>query len=214
MRREGSRFPTPGLRAAPRPLLLASLLPVLLAGPIGCITERVRTHTPRTATEQLLLAESAERAVEALALPGVQGRRVAIELTALGRGAEFHNDLPYLRTALEARLREEDAVIVAEEEAERILAVRASALGTTGRERAFGLPPVNLGVAATPEVSFYSATVQSGFTKLRAAQRNADGEVLGETETTFERTRFREWRILIFSFGSSREIYPKGQGPG
>lgn len=196
----------PVARFAPLVLLALLALP-------ACVTERVRSYTPRTATEQLLLSESAERAVAALALPGVQGLRVAIEVVGLGRGAEFHDDLPYLRTALRERLRRAGAIPSAPEDAERTLVARVGALGTTSRTSSFGIPEIPLVVASTPPLNLYRYIGQSGYTVLRTSQYDRDGRPLSEGERVAERTRFREWKIMVFSFRSAGDVYPKGLGP-
>ena len=45
----------------------------------GCIYSRHQTHTGRSATEQLLLTQSIERAVARLELPEVDGLDVAVD---------------------------------------------------------------------------------------------------------------------------------------
>ncbi len=56
-----------------RPILLLLLLVSLSS---GCLYQRHQTHSARSATEQLLLTESIERAVARLVLPEVSGRAV------------------------------------------------------------------------------------------------------------------------------------------
>lgn len=201
---------SPGLRAA-------TLAGVLLAASLAlsaCSHTRHVTHTPRTATEQLLVTESTERAVKALALPGVEGRRVAIDLVGVAPGAEFYDDLPYLEATLARRLRDDGAVVVGDPgEAERVLGVRVGALATTSTQSSFGLPEVPLVVGAVPALKIYRTFTQHGFTKLRVTQRDADGTRVAGEEVVMERTRFKVRKLFFLTFRSERDIYPKGLGP-
>jgi len=202
-----------GRRASARAARLSRLGALAALALVGCVTERVITYTPRTATEQLLVAESAERAVDGLALPGIAERRVAVELAATGRGAEFHDDLPYLREALEGRLRQRGARVVATDAAERILAVRVGALGTTGTRSSLGIPSIPLLVGATPEIEFYRHEKQHGYTKLRVSQRAADGSAISADESAMGRARFRFWKLLFVTVTRAEDVYPAGLEP-
>lgn len=190
---------------------LAGLLALgLLAS--ACSTTRVTSHTPRTATEMLLVSLSAERAVEALSLPGLDGRRVALEVVGVGRGEEFYEDLPYVRAALEDRLRREGATLVDAEEAERVVAVRVGTLGTTLTQTSFGLPAIPVVVGTTPEIKFYRSLTQHGYTRLHVAQRDAAGAPAADGETVFERVRYKMWKVLFVTIHGG-DAYPKGMAP-
>jgi hypothetical protein len=192
------------------PGLLAALGLLVLP---ACTHTRVTTHTPRTATEQLLVSLSAERAVDALALPGVEGRRVALEVVGVGRGEEFYTDLPYVQAALEDRLRRDGATLVeTPEEAELVVAARVGTLGTTLTQSALGLPSVPIVVGSTPEITFYRSLTQQGYTRLRLAQRDASGATAAEEETVMERARYKFWKIFFLTFHSG-DAYPKDLRP-
>ena len=92
--------------------------------------------------------------------------------------------------------------------------VRVAALGTTSRHSSFGIPSIPLVVAATPPLNLYRSIAQNGYAVLRASQHGSDGRLAGEgEERVTERTRFREWKVLFFSFRGGRDLSPKGLAP-
>ena len=191
---------------------MAALAVLLL---VACSHSRSSSRTPRSAIEQLLVTVSAERAVEELVLPGVANRRVAIDLVGVAPGNGAYDDLPYLKAALEERLRREGATLVGEPaEAERVVAVRVGALATMSNETAVGIPSVPLLVTATPEIKLYRSIEENGYTKLHVSQRDAQGAPSEETQVVIERARFRMWRLFFFTFRSDRDLFPEGEGPG
>ena len=78
------------LSLSPR-ILIAVILSSLLVS--GCLHKRYHTDSARSATEQLLITESVERAVAGLEIPPVSGRRVAFDVVGLGPGLEFYAEV-------------------------------------------------------------------------------------------------------------------------
>src|SRR6185503_4528235 len=100
-------------RAAPVLALLCAAL-----GMASCLSSRLETNTGQSSTEQLLVAESVERAVDGLELPDVRGKRVFVDLSAI---PGQHGD--YLQSLLATRLGQNGALLVPAEKAElRIVA--------------------------------------------------------------------------------------------
>ena len=166
---------------------------------VGCLHQRVHSDSARTATEQLLIAEAAERAVGSVDLPSVSGREVALEVVGLGPGKEFYQDVPYVQAALQHRLLEEGATIVESGDAELVMMVRVAALGTVARQFILGIPYFNVG--------FYQNSKQHGYAKLRIVTRDGAGASVAESEPVMERSRhdFLEVMQIIFR---SQDIYP------
>jgi len=171
----------------------AMLLSVLAA---GCLPDRIQTNTVRTSTEQLLLTEAVERAVAALELPDVSGRRVALEIVALGPGQEFYVDVPYVRAALDSRLLHAGATVVAETPDLQMTA-RVGTLGTTAREFTLGIRDVGL----------YRSSKQHGYTKLTVVTRDRAGHFVAESRPVMKHTR-HDYIELMQIILRNQDIYP------
>jgi hypothetical protein len=172
------------------------LVPLLLA---GCLHQRFHTDSARSATEQLLIAEAAERAVASVELPSVDGRRVALEVVGLGPGKEFHQDLPYLQAALQDRLLEEGATIAEAGEADLVMTARVAALGTVAREFTLGIPYLNIGI--------YQNSKQRGYAKLRVVTRDGGGARVAESEPVMESVR-HDYLTVMQIIVRKQDIYP------
>jgi len=174
-------------------VLVVSLLAV------GCLHQRVHTDSDRSATEQLLIAEAAERAVAAVQLPAVSGRPVSLEVVGLGPGKEFALDLPYLKAALENRLLEEGALVVEPSDAELLMTARVGALGTVARRFTLGLPYLGIGI--------YQNSKHHGYAKLRLVTRDETGTLVAKSEPVMEDTRFDYIEVMQIIL-RKQDIYP------
>jgi hypothetical protein len=79
-------------------VLLASCTAITM---LGCSFTRIESYTPRTATEQLLVSQAFERAVQAIDLPDLAGRAVAVEKAMMGSGQEFASDASFAKAMIE-----------------------------------------------------------------------------------------------------------------
>ncbi len=183
---------------------------LLLAWPqLGCVAVRQVSHTPRTATEQLLVSEAVERAVADLAWPELSGRRISIATVSLV-GA----DADYLRAVAEARARALGARIVEPAEAELRFELLVGMLGTVFREAEFGIPslPTPFGVT-TPSIPFFKAVRQHGWVKLRSTAHDGEGSHRFESDPLVQHTRFDVYSVFFFAYRSN-DVYPDGSGFG
>jgi len=162
--------------------------------------QRYTTNTDRSSTEQLLVSESVERAVAAVDIPDVAGRKVAVEVVSVDRGAEFYDDRPYVQSAIEHRLRRAGAVIVPAEAADLIVLARVGAVGTVSRQLALGIPNLN--------INFYTSAKHHGYTKLRLVTTDpASGAMVAQSEPVMKSSRHDYWSLLQFIVWH-QDIYP------
>jgi hypothetical protein len=166
---------------------------------VGCLHQRFHTDSARSATEQLLIAEAAERAAASVELPPVAERRVALEVVGLGPGKEFYQDLPYVQAALQHRLLEEGATIVEPGDADLVMTARVAALGTVARQFTLGFPQLGVGL--------YQNSKQHGYAKLRVVTRDGEGAFVAESEPVMVSSRhdFLEVMQIILR---RQDIYP------
>jgi len=140
---------------------------VLLA---GCGTTR-STDTARTATEQLLISDAIDRAVQAIDFQPLAGQTVFLDDARL-KGVTDRN---YLVSTLRQHLLASGCTIKDQrDEADFVVEARAGAVGTDRNDLLFGIPATNVpqflpfqGVpAAIPEVPLAKRRDQRGIAKL------------------------------------------------
>jgi hypothetical protein len=171
----------------------------------GCIYSRHQTNTARSATEQLLLTQSIERAVARLELPEVDDRDLAVETVSLAP-----DEARYIQAEVEARLRQAGAHVVSPAEAEIIVVVLVSASGTAARELFFGVPPIPLPNGATLGIPLLRVLKQRGYTRLRLVARDSTGAHVLESPPVMERGSFDIYAFLFLALRRNT-IYP-GEG--
>lgn len=116
------------------------------------------TYPGRTATEQLLVARAADRAVENLTLPIAEGSRVFVDETYF-RAESAAYAISSVRQALSDG---GYALATSKDQADAVLELRAGALSLEQLRRVLGLPemrvPINdsFNVVSLPELSIYS----------------------------------------------------------
>ncbi|MGO8745811.1 MAG: DUF6655 family protein [Thermoguttaceae bacterium] len=115
---------------------------------IGCGTTRW-TDTSRTATEQLLIADSIDRAVSRIDFHVVAGKKVFVDTTAL----KSVNDSGYLISSIRQQVLANGGILKdVKEKADYILEVRAGAVGTDRHDMLVGVPALSL-PTVTPTVA-------------------------------------------------------------
>lgn len=138
---------------------------------LGCGTTKW-TDTARTATEQLLITDSVDRAVSRLELRALAGKKVFVDDTP----AKQVTDSAYLTSAIRQHVLASGAILKDKrDDAEYVLEVRAGAVGTDRHDLLFGMPATNLptiGVvgaavpAQIPEIALAKKTDQRGVAKI------------------------------------------------
>lgn len=182
-----------------RPLRGAAFLAAALLGLLvlpGCTTtKRSVTNTERSATEQILVAGAAERAVEALAWPDVAGRAVAVQATALN-----DDDADYLIAVAESHARQLGARVVPADAAEWRILLQGGALGTTAHSRAFGIPAIPLFFGETPALDFVKILRQRGWARVDLEAIDGTGVRVAAAPTVLEDTSVRITTLFFFAF--------------
>ena len=183
---------------------LALLVGLTLLAP-GCAFDRATSNTARTATEQLLITESARRAVEQSALPDVAGRSVTVTATSLGGDA----DVGFAKTALEARVRRAGGTIVAEG-ADMTLNAMISTVGTDDRRAALGFPEITTPTFAVPGLYIFDFNRQLGFTKMTIDATDGAGKHIISTPPVLGTSHFNAYTwFLLFAFRSD-DVFQDG----
>jgi hypothetical protein len=136
----------------------------------GCGTTRW-TDTPRTATEQLLLSDAIDRAIDSFDFSALDGKRVYFDSRYLQSIVDERYVIATMRQHLFA-----SGVTLCErvEESDYVVEARSGAIGTDRNETFFGMPSVSLpaalsvvpGGAALPEMTVAKNTKQRAVAKL------------------------------------------------
>jgi hypothetical protein len=143
---------------------------LLMATWSGCGTTKW-SDTARTATEQLLITDSIDRAVSRLDLRALAGKKVSVDDTP----AKSVTDSAYLVSAVRQHVLASGAILKdKKDDAEYILEVRAGAVGTDRNDILFGIPATNLptmpGAVAVPsqipEIALAKKTDQRAVAKI------------------------------------------------
>lgn len=190
-----------GIVSPPRALALGFGIALLT---LGCTTQRYVTQTARAATEQMLLSNAIDRAVERLAWPDVEGARVSITTASLLDSPDSLDspDGAYLRAVAEAEARARGAHVVPMEQANLVLTLHAGTLGTASTEATFGLPsiPVPGFGFTTPELPIGQLQRQRGFARLRMAASDASGREVSRSPIVLERSQTDVYRFFFLAF--------------
>ncbi len=143
---------------------------VLFALVAGCGTTKW-SNTQRTATEQLLISDSIDRAVSGLDFRALAGKKVFLDTTAVARTT----DSAYLVGSLKQHLLASGCILKEKkDEADYVVEARAGAVGTDHHDVLFGVPSVTVptGVplasvpSSIPEIPLVKKTEQRAVTKV------------------------------------------------
>jgi hypothetical protein len=158
-------------RSPVRSLTLAvTLLPAFFPALGGCGTTRA-TDTARTATEQLLISDAIDRAVQSVNFATLAGQSVYLDESHV----EDVVDRNYLVSTLRQHLLASGcALCETREDAEFIVEARAGAIGTDRNDLLFGVPSMNVPQilplqplpAAIPEIPVAKRRDQRGIAKI------------------------------------------------
>jgi hypothetical protein len=143
---------------------------MLLAVCAGCGTSRW-SDTQRTATEQLLLSDAMDRAVDRLDFQALRGKAVYLDAAAI----KATTDALYLASTLRQQMLAQGCIVKDKrDDADYVVEVRAGAVGTDHREVLFGVPstrvpevfPAQGGPATIPELPLAKKTEQRAVAKI------------------------------------------------
>ena len=187
---------------------------VILASACASTTE---SNIGRTATEQLLLARAADKAVEGLSLPLPTASAIFVDETYF----QAENARCAL-SAIRAALSEAGYAIVRERgEADAIFEVRAGALSLDQLRRVVGIPdmrvPINesLNVVSIPEVSLYSNRDRMGVAEFSGFLYDArTGMPLGAVTPMIGQYKIRSHKAFMMLTWGQQLAQPGERDPG
>ncbi len=181
----------------------AWMLLLLMATWAGCGTTKW-TDTARTATEQLLISDSMDRAVSRLDLRAVAGKKVFLDDAPI-KGL---TDAPYLVSTLRQHILASGAILKdARDQADYIVELRAGALGTDHHDLLFGVPaltiPTLVGMptipSQIPEIPLVKKTEQRAVAKVSVfAYNRQTGRPLWQSGAVGEESRAK----AVWFFGA------------
>jgi hypothetical protein len=188
-----------------RIFFVAATLTLLALVIAGCGTTR-STDTNRTATEQLLVSDAIDRALQSMNLQTLSGQTVFLDDSKLADVVDKNYLISSLRQYLLANgcsLREK------REDADFVVEVRAGAVGTDRSDLLFGLPSMNVPqialvqpvAAVIPEIPIAKRKDQRGIAKIAvfAYHRQTGAPV---------------WQSgLVHEESSSNDVWILGAGP-
>ena len=193
-----------------------ALLPVALLGLAACASTS-ETYPSRSATEQLLIARAADRAVEGLTLPIPAGSRVFVDDTYFRAESS-----PYAVSAIRNALSDAGYALAPNKaEADAVFELRIGALSLEQMRRVFGLPdmrvPINetFNVVSIPELSVYSRRDRVGVAEFSGfLYEPKTGAPLGGVLPMTGQFRIRSHKLfMIFTLGQ-QSVDPGERDPG
>ena len=192
---------------------------VLLAAglALSACASTTETNPGRTATEQLLLARAADRAVEGLSLPLPAGAAVYVDESYFqGEGAR------YAISAIRAALSDAGFRLAPNKDAaDAGFEIRAGALSLEQMRRVFGIPemrvPINetFNVVSLPELSIYSHRDRVGVAEFSGFLYEArTGAPLGAVLPMIGSYRIRSHKAMMMVTWGQQQAQPGQRDPG
>lgn len=188
----------------------------LVLGAAACAST-TETYIGRTATEQLLIARAADRAVEGLSLPIPASASVFVD-DAYFQGEGSRYAISAIRAALSDagyRLARDKGA------ADAVFEVRAGALSLEQMRRVFGIPemriPINetFNVVSLPELSVYSHRDRTGVAEFSGFIYEAKtGAPLGAVLPMIGRYSIRSHKALMIVSWGQQQAQPGQRDPG
>ena len=193
--------------------ILLALLAVSIA---GCAMAREPSKTPRTAIEQLLLAQAIDRSLRDLRVPIPDGSTVALDVAGFSNytlvgtdatastGAVYGSpsDLAYARDVVAGRLGElGHRILSSPEGAGYRIKVIVQALGTEQGDTFFGMPAVQsvLIPFALPELTLYREQDQMGYMRYSLnVYEAASGRLVRSTPWYLGTAYYNQYTVLFF----------------
>jgi hypothetical protein len=159
----------------------------------ACAQSLVLTPQEPSATTQLLLVRSLDRAIDRLDLTPFVGRRVAVELVAQTA------NLAFAKAVVEERLRER-GVRLSSEAPELKLVMLATVLGTDRGETLVGSPAMQAPIVSlpAPEIALFKWVRHRGLVELEVAVLDPEsGELMAKLGPEMGRSKHDDFTILI-----------------
>ena len=174
------------------------------------------THPSRTATEQLLVARAADRAVSGLTLPVAPGTTVFVDETYFRAEASA-----YAVSAVRQALSEAGYPLARNrDQAEVVFEIRAGALSLEQMRRLLGVPAMSVPlsdyrVVSFPELSIYSRRDRTGVAEFSGfVFRAEDGAPIAAVAPMIGQYTIRSHRLLMMMTWGQQYAEPGEQDPG
>ncbi len=181
------------------------MMTVLLAC-VGCGTTKY-TDTQRTATEQLLISDAMDRAVNQVDFRSLAGKSVFVDSEALGK----ITDREYLIATLKQAMRAEGCLVQDDKEkSDYIIEVRAGAIGTDRNDLLYGIPAVTV-----PQVPLVTGSVPSTIPEIPLVKKTQQRAIARIAISGYNRkTRAPIWQSgEKFAESESKHTWIFGAGP-
>jgi hypothetical protein len=194
------------------------LIPALaLSALLAACASTTESYTGRTATEQLLLARAADRAVDGLTLPIPQGSRVYVDATYFnGEGSAYA--ISSIRNALSDA---GYALAQTKDQSDAVFEIRAGALSLEQMRRVFGVPDMRVpvsesfNVVSIPELSVYSRRDRVGVAEFSGfLYEPKTGAPLGAVTPMTGQFRIRSHKLLMIASWGQQRLSPGDRDPG
>lgn len=172
-----------------RSMYVLGLMALSLA---GCANART-SNTARTATEQLLISNAVDQALDKIDFRAFRGHTVYLD----DRFVDC-TDKQYVIASVRHRILHQGAIIVPKpEDAEVLVEMRTGVVGTDIAESFLGVPEVTVpGMLTLPEVRVLTRQVQTGTAKLGIVAVDAKTkQVLGEGGMTLAQSDDNSWFV-------------------
>lgn len=173
----------------------------LMLGIGGCTLSYGTSNTPRSATEQLVLAEAFTRSLIDAVVPVRPGQSVSVETTGLTA------DQGYANALIERWLTREGLFVPKDKDGKESLVVRVTldAFGTLHNEAFVGMPAFTSMFIpfAVPQLTIYQASRQRGHARLSMDFLDKKtGRLVGSTPT-YEGDAYYNTYIFLFIFSTT-----------
>ncbi|WP_183212047.1 DUF6655 family protein [Brevundimonas variabilis] len=196
---------------------LRSAIVLVLASLLAACASTSETNPSRTATEQLLIARAADKAVEGLRLPVPDGTRVFVD-DAFFRAENASYAVSAIRNALSVA---GYALANDRNSAEAVFELRAGALSLEQMRRVVGLPPLavpineSFNVVSIPELSIYSRRDRVGVAEFSGfVYDGRTGTPLGAVAPMIGEYRIRSHKVLMVIAWGQQSVDPGESDPG
>ena len=184
---------------------------------LGACASTVETYPSRSATEQLLVARAADRAVDGLTLPLPAGAKIFVDDNYFRA-----ENSPYAVSAIRNALSVAGFALTGDRNAaDAVFELRVGALSLEQMRRVVGLPdmrlPINesLNVVSIPELSVYSRRDRVGVAEFTGFLYDAKtGAPLGAVAPMIGEYRIRSHKVLMMVTWGQQQAIAGQQNPG
>ena len=195
------------MQAASRMPVVAALLVAVLS---GCTTAR-DTLPPRSATEQLLISNAADRAAAQLTV----GLKPGVKVFPDSSGFEGYDSKYAIGAITEQVLLRGGRLLPDRKSADVVVAIRAGALSVDQNDTLVGIPSMNLpiplaGTLTTPEFALFAKHQYRGVAKFAATAYDAEtGKIIAASGPSFGFSHRTHWVVLFLIAWNTDDLLPK-----